>query len=208
MSRACDEYRVADQVERGSGLGALMLAPRVAGLFVFLLAAGCVGIESAPPPKPPVIGATHGEAVGGGPVVPPAAPSGPRPPSPGIAKPNSPNATIASKGSVAPGPEKPAAPAALDLAALEQRLRETKAIGLFTKIALKNQVDELLNQFRTFHEGRVGGALADLRERYNLLLLKVLSLLQDGDPPLAQAITASRETIWSLLADPVKFATL
>ena len=79
---------------------------------------------------------------------------------------------------------------------------------MFTKIALKNQVDDLLDHFRAFHEGRSGGALAELRERYNLLLLKVQSLLQDSDPPLAQAITASREAIWSLLADPVKFATL
>jgi hypothetical protein len=42
----------------------------------------------------------------------------------------------------------------------------------------------------------------------NLLLLKVLSLLQGSDPVLAQAIASSREAIWGLLADPVKVATL
>jgi hypothetical protein len=36
----------------------------------------------------------------------------------------------------------------------------------------------------------------------------VLSLLQGSDPVLAQAVAASREAIWSLLADPAKFATL
>ena len=36
----------------------------------------------------------------------------------------------------------------------------------------------------------------------------VLSLLQDSDPPLARDIVTSREAIWSLLADPAKFATL
>src|SRR5580692_12216159 len=32
----------------------------------------------------------------------------------------------------------------LDLGLLRQRLRETKAIGVFTKLSLKNQVDDLL----------------------------------------------------------------
>lgn len=49
---------------------------------------------------------------------------------------------------------------------------------------------------------------AELRQRYDLLLLKVLSLLQDSDPPLAAAIAASREAIWSILADPDKFAKI
>jgi hypothetical protein len=38
--------------------------------------------------------------------------------------------------------------------------------------------------------------------------MKVLSLLQDVDAPLARDIAASREALWGLLADPVKFATL
>jgi hypothetical protein len=41
-----------------------------------------------------------------------------------------------------------------------------------------------------------------------LLLLKVLGLLQDGDPQLAAAISSSREAIWGILADPAKFAKL
>jgi len=98
----------------------------------------------------------------------------------------------------------PSAPA-LDLGALEQRLKETRAIGLFTKLSLKNQVDDLLNQFRAFHGRQGATSLAELRQRYDLLLLKVLSLLQDGDPALATAISSSREALWGILADPVKF---
>lgn len=98
----------------------------------------------------------------------------------------------------------PSAPA-LDLGALEQRLKETRAIGLFTKLSLKNQVDDLLNQFRAFHGRQGATSLAELRQRYDLLLLKVLSLLQDGDPALAAAISSSREALWGILADPVKF---
>lgn len=110
--------------------------------------------------------------------------------------------------SAAPGPGKQEAPPPLDLASLEQRLRDTKAIGLFTKISLKNQVDDLLTQFRAFHQGRAGSVLTELRERYNLLLLKVMTLLQGSDPVLARAIATSREAIWGILTDPVKFATL
>ncbi len=75
-----------------------------------------------------------------------------------------------------------------------------------TKIALKNQVDDLLNQFRAFYQGRLKITLADLRKSFDLLVLKVLSLLQDSDPSLASAIVASREAIWGILSDPVKFA--
>ncbi len=99
-----------------------------------------------------------------------------------------------------------AAAAPLDLSGLEKRLRETKAIGVFTKLALKNQVDDLLEQFKAFHERRGQATLEDLREQYNLLLLKVLSLLQSKDPRLARDLSASREAIWDVLADPEKFS--
>ncbi len=102
---------------------------------------------------------------------------------------------------------KPAAPP-LDLESLKQRLKDTKAIGVLTKLTLKNQVDDLLDQFRAYYQGKLKTTLADLRRSYDLLVLKVLSLLQDSDPPLATAIVASREPIWGILSDPKKFATI
>jgi hypothetical protein len=100
----------------------------------------------------------------------------------------------------------------LDLQALKNQLKETKAIGIFTKISLKNQVDDLLAKFREYYKNDRKGqsklTLMDLRESYNLLMMKVLSLLQKGDPALAAAIVSSREAIWGLLADPTKFASL
>jgi len=50
--------------------------------------------------------------------------------------------------------------------------------------------------------------LADLRRSYDMLVLKVLSLLQDSDPSLAAAIAASRDAIWGILSDPAKFAAI
>lgn len=120
----------------------------------------------------------------------------------------SPTGEVAKSGqaqSQTPIAKKPEPPP-LDLASLETRLKETKAIGVMTKIALKNQVDDLLDQFRAFYQGRLKTTLAELRKSFDLLVLKVLSLLQDGDPSLASAIVASREAIWGILSDPVKFA--
>ena len=78
----------------------------------------------------------------------------------------------------------------LDFNALKVRLKETRAIGVFTKLSLKNQIGDLLDQFKTFHHGGAP-ALPTLRQKYDLLLLKVLSLLQDNDASLASAISAS-----------------
>src|SRR5690606_27215504 len=96
----------------------------------------------------------------------------------------------------------------LDLEALEKRLRETNAIGVFTKLALKNQVDDLLDRFRAYHDGGVESALAELEQAYELLLMKTMIAGQDGDPNLASAISSSRDAIWSILTDRDKFAAL
>lgn len=95
--------------------------------------------------------------------------------------------------------------APLDVDALKSRLRDTDAIGLFTKIALKNQVDDLLEQFRAQHIDGQSNGVAALREPYDLLVLKVLALIQDADPTLARTVAASREAIWAILADREKF---
>jgi hypothetical protein len=119
--------------------------------------------------------------------------------------PTDPAPKTTSKASV---PEKPPAPPPLDLASLEKRLRETDAIGVFTKLTLKNQVDDLLDRFRAHYEGRNRSSLSELRQPFDLLILKVLSLLQDRDASLANAILASREAMWSILSDPAKFQRL
>lgn len=108
----------------------------------------------------------------------------------------------------APAPAKAEAPSSLDLKLLEARLKETKAIGVFTKLTLKNQIDALLDQFRAYYQGRIKTTLAELRRSFDLLVLKTLALLQDADPPLATAIASSRESIWGILSDPKKFGTV
>ena len=180
--------------------------------------------ERSLPSAPPQTGTTQAPAAAaaGKPGSPAATLPPPQPAGQRVAKTDSPAAKISAKSpasnvpiehpakkeSSAPATAKPPASPPLDLASLENRLKETKAIGLFTKIALKNQVDDLLNQFRAYYQGSVKTTLAQLRQRYDLLLLKVLSLLQDSDQSLATAISASREAIWGILADRQKFATI
>lgn len=184
----------------------MMPAIRCAGVLFLLLTTGCVGVERAPPPT----GAPSAEPVADEPSpaesivkteIPEYQAPGTLSPSPAPAEPPR------KKPAPAPATGKPESPP-LDLTALETRLKETRAIGVFTKITLKNQVDDLLNQFRAFYQGKVKTTLPELRQPYDRLLLKVLALLQDGDPDLARAIVASREAIWSILSDPAKFATL
>jgi hypothetical protein len=97
------------------------------------------------------------------------------------------------------------APAPLDFKSLATRLRQTKAVGVLTKLSLKNQVDDLVEKFRAYHKRQGTATLAELRRDYDMLLLKVLSLLQDSDPSLARDIVKSRAAIWSILEDPRKF---
>lgn len=181
---------------------------RLIGCFFLLLVAGCAGVERAPPESGTPAARAETETV---------EQSLPSSADQGVAKAEPPEARTPAKPpaespvkkpGATPSPAKKSASPTLDLTALETRLKETKAIGVFTKITLKNQVDDLLDQFRAYYQGRAKTTLAELRQPYDRLLLKVLSLLQDGDPDLARTIVASREAIWGILADPNKFATL
>lgn len=108
-----------------------------------------------------------------------------------------------------PTPSKQVAAAStFDFDALKTELKQTKAIGLMSKLSLKNQVDDLLGDFRRHHSGKQTPTLVELRRSYDLLMMKVLSLLRDRDQKLASEIVSSREQIWGLLVDPKKFAAL
>ena len=119
-------------------------------------------------------------------------------------KPAAPAPVQATKPAAAEAPKTPT----LDLGSLEQRLKDTKAIGVFTKLSLKNQVDDLLGELRAFHKGAAKTPAAALRQKYDTLIMKVLTLLQNGDPQLAAAIASSREALWGILMDPQKFSQI
>jgi hypothetical protein len=134
------------------------------------------------------------------------APTKPATPAP-TTKPSTPPAQTTAKPTV-PAPRTTSPNPTLDLTALKEQLKSTKAIGLMTKLTLKNQVDDLLDKFRDLYAGKGKNTMPQLRQSYDMLMMKVLSLLQDKDQKLASDIVASREVIWALLADPKKFAAL
>jgi hypothetical protein len=96
----------------------------------------------------------------------------------------------------------------LDFKSMEQRLRDTGAIGVFTKLSIKNQVDDLLKSFTGYHAGHVPPTLDQLHQRYDGLLLKVVSLVQDDDATLAASISASRAAIWEILSNRESFKAI
>lgn len=106
---------------------------------------------------------------------------------------------------IAPSVASPTAAEILDFKSLATRLRKTKAINLRTKFAVKNESDDLLEAFRAYHAQRGTITLAELRQSYDALFLKLYTLLEDADPPLAREIDRSRAAIWAILADPMKF---
>ena len=203
-----------------------------------VLMAGCAGLERAPQQRPPAAApaeaivsiepkAAPALPAEGGAVASPnvaraaeparpastggsvAKPAVPTPPAPArLAASPPPAAPPVKTQPTSPTPVKPAVVPSLDLKSLETRLKETKAIGVFAKLALKNQIDDLLEQFRAFYQGRIKTSLVELRRSFDMLVMKTLALLQDADPPLAGALASSRESIWGILSDPAKFATV
>lgn len=107
-----------------------------------------------------------------------------------------------------PAPVAQPAPTPLDIKSLETRLRETNAISVVSKLALQNQMEDLMERLRGFFQGRTQSSLAQLRQSYDLLVMKAIALLQDADPPLAGAIASSRESIWAVLSDPARLKSL
>lgn len=96
----------------------------------------------------------------------------------------------------------------LDVPALKARLRQTDAIGMFAKMSLETEMDDLIGQFRDYYRSGRKTGVAWLRQPYDTLVYKVVAMLQKGDPALAHTITRSREAIWGVLADPDKFAAV
>jgi hypothetical protein len=190
--------------------------------FGIILMAGCTGLGRVPqqehptthPKTPPaqaaaVKGASHTPAA--------THPDAPIPPGTppalairGVAVASAPGASTSRAPSKPAAPPQPAppvaqpAPSPMDLKLLETRLRETRAISVFSKLALQNQIEDLLERLRAYFQGRLQTSLAALRQSYDLLVMKTLALLQDGDPPLARAIALSRDSIWGILSDPAK----
>lgn len=93
----------------------------------------------------------------------------------------------------------------VSLPVLEGRLRNTRALSVVEKVAMKSEIAGLMASLRQAH---VGGSaeVEELRQPYDRLLSKIRGLL-GRDPQLATDIAVSREAIWTVLSDREKFAS-
>ncbi len=96
-------------------------------------------------------------------------------------------------------------PADMDLDKLGQRLSATDAVGIFTKLTIKGKVDILYRDLKAYHAGRSSLNLKVLKERFLLMVQGIVLMVQNKDPELARDVSAARDSIWAMLADPERF---
>jgi hypothetical protein len=165
--------------------------PALVGFLFFLLCAGCASVPPSTQSEQAQGDAPHADVIAApssdgkatpstttgstGKIATKAAPSGAKTPA------NSPlpASQPPKKDSTASELTKQKTSPPLDLTSLEKRLKETHAIDVVDKIAFRNQVDDLLSQFRAFYQGTLKTSLTELRRPYDLLVFELLSLLQD-----------------------------
>ncbi|MGH8615094.1 MAG: hypothetical protein ACREYF_24495 [Gammaproteobacteria bacterium] len=88
-----------------------------------------------------------------------------------------------------------------DLDMLTERLKQTSAIGVFTKLAINADATDLIDAVKKYRKLAILQAkLAEIRSRFDGLVMKILALLED-DLQLARDIYVAREQIWSSLLE-------
>ena len=92
------------------------------------------------------------------------------------------------------------------LGEVEQRLRDTSAIGALTKLSLKSELESLLEAFSRLHLGAGEQELPQLMRRFDLLLARTLDLLRSQDPTLFQLLADIRPDVLATLSHPDKYA--
>jgi hypothetical protein len=91
--------------------------------------------------------------------------------------------------------------AAIDMEILTNRLKKTKAIGLFTKLAIRNDVSDLMNDVKRYRKkSMLDSKIEEIRESFEGLLMKIIALLDD-DPELSRDMYVGRELIWKSLLE-------
>jgi hypothetical protein len=89
---------------------------------------------------------------------------------------------------------------------LLQRFSDSKAVGVFTKLSIKNNITHLNQSFGTYHQGKRPPTIEELRESYDLMVQEIMVLIQNKDPVLARDLYETRLLLWSYLVEPDKYA--
>ncbi len=84
----------------------------------------------------------------------------------------------------------------ISLDELIERLKNTEAIGLLTKLAIRSDVLDFKSSIDEHRKkGELERYIGHLRDHFDGLLLKILALLE-RDPTLSKDIHHARESIW------------
>ncbi len=99
------------------------------------------------------------------------------------------------------GQEPKASPSGIDLDTLTERLKQTPAIGVFTKLAIRSDIMDLKDEITDYRQKSVlQSKLEEVRSRFDGLLMKIVALLED-DPGLSRDLYTARESIWKSLLE-------
>jgi len=84
---------------------------------------------------------------------------------------------------------------------LKERLKNTDAIGFFTKLAIRNDIVDLMDNIKRYRKhAMLKAKMTEIRRSFDGLLLKIIALLE-GDPKLSRDLYVGRETIWESLLE-------
>jgi len=89
----------------------------------------------------------------------------------------------------------------VDIKTLEKRLKSTDAIGFFTKLAIRNNIVDLMDKIKRYRKkSLLKVKIKEIRSSFDGLLLKIIALL-DEDPKLSRDLYVGRESIWESLLE-------
>jgi len=89
----------------------------------------------------------------------------------------------------------------VDFKVLKERLKDTDAIGFFTKLAIRNDIVDLMDKIKQYRKkSQLKAKMKEIRSSFDGLLLKIIALLE-GDPNLSRDLYVGRESIWESLLE-------
>ena len=88
-----------------------------------------------------------------------------------------------------------------NLDTLITKLKETKALGVFTKLALKGDMEEIIAMANGYQRVAAFSELQSVRELFDGLVLKTITLLNDKDPNLAADMYQARDLVWQSILE-------
>lgn len=94
---------------------------------------------------------------------------------------------------------------AISIEAMQKMLRRAEGIGLWTKIKLERRINRFTEDFYWYHKGANGKSLLQMRERFNALHSRVVTLLQARNPGMSKQFSDARDVLWFAYRNPGAF---